>query len=91
VGASVLIEPEDRVPLPEGSFWIDDLIGLHVVDNDGKILGTVDNILLTGGKELYEVRDENGKLHYIPAVENFVKEIDLPSGKIRVELIEGLW
>jgi len=87
----VLIEPEDRVPLPEGSFWVDDLIGLSVVDNGGEVLGVVENILSTGGKELYEIRDGNGKLHYIPAVDDFVKEIDLSSGKIRVELIEGLW
>jgi len=91
VGASVLIEPEDRVPLPEGSFWVDDLIGLSVVDIKGKVLGVVEGLLSTGGKELYEIRDENGKRHYVPAVEDFVKEIDLASGRISVELIEGLW
>ena len=91
VGASVLIEPEDRVPLPENSFWVDDLIGLSVVDKEGKVLGVVKNLLSTGGQEIYEIRDENGKLHYIPAVENFIKEIDPASGRIIVELIEGLW
>ena len=91
VGASVLIDPEDRVSLPEGSFWVDDLIGLQVVDNEGKILGVVDNIISTGGKDVYEIKDESGKQHYVPAVDDFVKEIDIPSGKIRIELIEGLW
>ena len=91
VGASVLIEPEDRVPLPEGSFWVDDLIGLSVVDKEGKPLGVVENLISTGGKEVYEIRDENGKLHYIPAVEDFIKEIDPASGRIIAELIEGLW
>ena len=91
VGASVLIEPEERVPLPPGSFWVDDLIGLPVVDREGKALGVVEALHSTGGRELYEIRDENGKQHYIPAVEDFVKEIDLVSGRIRIELIEGLW
>ena len=92
VGASVLIDPEERVPLPEGSFWVDDLIGMSVVDVTKKAkLGVVEDMLSTGGKELYEIKDENGKLHYIPAVEDFVKEIDPASGKISVELIEGLW
>ena len=91
VGASVLIDPEDRVLLPEGSFWVDDLIGMSVVDVTQKVLGVVEDLLSTGGKELYEIRDEKGKLHYIPAVEDFVKEIDPVSGKISVELIEGLW
>ena len=91
VGASVLIEPEDRVPLPEGSFWVDDLIGLSIVDKEGRVLGVVESLLSTGGNETYEIKDENGKLHYIPAVADFVKEIDPVSGKISVELIEGLW
>ena len=91
VGASVLIEPEERVPLPEGSFWVDDLIGLSVVDNEGKVLGVVENLLSSGGNEVYEIRDDDGKRHYIPAVGDFVKEIDKASGKMSVELIEGLW
>ena len=66
VGLSILIDQGERVPLPEGNFWVDDLIGLSV-------------------------RDEQGKLRYIPAVEEFIKYIDLTSGKITVELIEGLW
>jgi len=91
VGMSVLIEPEDRVPLPEGFFWVDDLVGLSVVDKEGKVLGVVEDLLSTGGNELYEIRDENGKLHYIPAVEDFVKKIDTVFGRISLELIEGLW
>jgi 16S rRNA processing protein RimM len=58
VGASVLIEPEDRVTLPEDSFWVDDLIGLSVVDNEGKVLGVVEGLLSTGGTEVYEVGKE---------------------------------
>jgi len=91
VGASVLIDPDERVLLPEGSYWIDDLIGLQVVDKNGEVLGVVENLLSTGGKEVYEIKDGNGRLHYIPAVDDFIKDIDLPAGKIRVELIEGLW
>ena len=91
VGTAVLIDSQDRVPLPEGSFWVDDLIGLSVVDREGKVLGIVEDLFSTGGKDVYEVRDGNGKLRYIPAVEDFIKEIDPASGRIVVELIEGLW
>jgi 16S rRNA processing protein RimM len=91
VGTSVLIDPEDRTPLPEDAFWIDDLIGLTVQDRAGNLLGKVTDFISAGGNEVYEVEDEKGKRHYIPAVENFIKEIDLASGKIVVELIEGMW
>ena len=89
-GAEILIDPEERVALPPGRFWVDDLIGLEVQDMDGRPLGTVTDIIL-GANELYEVRDPSGALHYVPAVEEIVREIDLARGRIRVALIEGLW
>ncbi|MDR2529516.1 MAG: ribosome maturation factor RimM [Synergistaceae bacterium] len=91
VGASVLIDPEERVPLPEGSFWVDDLIGLAVHDSAGNILGVVKDLLSSGGNEIYEVKDVEGRLRYIPAVGEFVKNIDLAEGRIVVELMKGLW
>lgn len=91
VGLTVVIDPEERVALPKGHFWIDDLIGLQVRDREGNVLGEVSDLLASGGNEVYEVRDAEGGLHYIPAVGEFVREIDLASGKIVVELIEGLW
>ena len=91
VGADILIEPEERVPLPPDHFWVDDLIGLRVEDMEGRPLGVVSDLLSAGANELYEVRDPKGKLHYIPAVEEFVRVIDPEEGRIQVSLIEGLW
>jgi 16S rRNA processing protein RimM len=91
VGAHILIDREARVPLPEGHFWIDDLIGLEVQDGEGNLLGVVENLISAAGNEVYEIEDGRGRRHYIPAVEEFVKDINLASGKITVNLIEGLW
>lgn len=91
VGMSVTVSPEERFPLPEGHFWVDDLIGLRVEDREGNVLGKVSDFISFAGSETYEVKDENGGMHYIPAVEKFIGEIDLSSGKIVVDLIEGLW
>ncbi|MBQ7263495.1 MAG: 16S rRNA processing protein RimM [Synergistaceae bacterium] len=89
-GAEILIDPEERVSLPPGRFWVDDLIGSEVQDMEGRPLGTVTDII-PGANELYEVRDPSGSLHYVPAVEEIVREIELARGRIRVALIEGLW
>jgi 16S rRNA processing protein RimM len=93
-GLSILISPEERTPLPDGTFWVNDLIGLRVVDvvcpEDG-VLGVVEDFISSGGSEVYVVRDDEGKAHYIPAVEEFVKNIDPSAGTIAVKLIEGLW
>ena len=90
-GTLILVDAPDRVPLPEGHYWVDDLVGLRVEDTGGGFLGTVKDFLTVGGNEIYEISDENGKLHYIPAVEEFVRNIDLTAGKITLSLIEGLW
>jgi 16S rRNA processing protein RimM len=101
VGLSILIGPEERVALPEETFWVDDLIGLRVLSADrqenedgheeGGVLGIVEDFISSGGNEVYVVRDGRGNLHYIPAVEEFVKNIDVPAKTITVKLIEGLW
>lgn len=92
VGTSILIDPSERVDLPPDSFWIDDLVGLKVVDDvEGRALGVVTNFLAAGANELYEVRDPAGKLHYIPAVSEFIRRIDVENGTLHVRLIEGLW
>jgi 16S rRNA processing protein RimM len=70
---------------------VDDLIGLRVLDAEGDPLGVVEDFISSGGNEVYVVRDNREQRHYIPAVGEFVKNIDLPSRTITVELIEGLW
>lgn len=90
-GALIFIDKEDRVSLPSGSFWVDDLLGLTVVTESGERLGVVDDYMSGGANELYVVRDSEGKLHYIPAVEEFIKKIDILLSTITVSLIDGLW
>ena len=90
-GLTIMVDADERVPLPEGTYWVDDLVGLEVFDLQGRRLGEVRDLLSSNGNEIYEIRDSAGELHYIPAVEAFVKEIDMDSGKMVLELIEGLW
>ena len=90
-GALILVDAEERVVLPEGHFWVDDLIGLRVEDMEGRPLGTVKDILTAGAGETYEILGWDGRVRYVPAVEEFVRDIDLDLGRIRISLIEGLW
>ncbi|MDR1742111.1 MAG: ribosome maturation factor RimM [Synergistaceae bacterium] len=91
-GTSILIDKKERAALPDGSFWIDDLIGLNVVETEGGlVLGTVEDFVSGAGQELYAVRGRDGRLRYIPAVAEFVDKIDLAAGVLSVRLIDGLW
>ncbi len=84
----VFIHREDAA-LPEGHFFLADLIGARVLDADsGEELGTLAEVLSPAGQQIYVVRGKREIL--IPAVEQFVVETNVDQGYIRVRLIEGL-
>jgi 16S rRNA processing protein RimM len=79
----------DVMPLPEGRFYHDQIIGLRVVTTAGDELGTVIEILATGSNDVYVARDGDAEV-LIPALKDVVKEIDVPGGRMVVEPVEGL-
>ena len=88
-GKTVFID-RTGVELPDGRHFLADLMGLEVRDADtGAVLGTVADILTPPAHEVYVVRGE-GREYLIPAVDEFVKEIDVEGGFLRVRLIEGM-
>lgn len=76
--------------LPEGVYYIADLIGLDVFTESNEYLGKVDDIFSTGSNDVYVVKDELGKQKLLPGIDEVIKQIDLGSGRIIVNLIEGL-
>lgn len=74
--------------LPEGSFFLADLIGLKVIDESGQPLGELVDILTPSHQQVYVVRGEREIL--IPAVPSFVLETNPEAGYLKVRLIEGM-
>lgn len=86
----LLVKRTDLDDLPEGVFYIADLIGLEVYTDEGELLGKVDDIYSTGANDIYVVKDEMGKQKLLPGIDEVIKDINLEEGKITVHLIEGL-
>ena len=74
--------------LPEGAFFLEDIIGLDVVDEAGQKLGTLKEILSPSLQQVYVVQGEREIL--IPAVPEFILETNIEGGYIKVHLIEGM-
>jgi len=55
VGLMLKIPASERIPLPEDSYYFDEIIGLDVLTTDGERLGLVEEILKTGGNDVYVV------------------------------------
>ena len=84
------INRKDAKKLPEGTYYIADLIGLDVYTDEDKFLGKVDYIYNAGSSDIYVVKDEQGKEVLLPAIKDVLKQVDLENGKIIVHIIEGL-
>lgn len=88
----VLYMDRDEVELEEGVYFIQDLMGLVVLDADsGESYGKLTDVLQTGANDVYEVRDETGKTVLIPAIPDVVLETDLAAGVMRIRPLEGLF
>ena len=79
------MERKDAPSLPEGTYYINDLIGFEVYSDDGKFLGTLDDIFNTGANDIYQVGDI-----LLPAIKDVIKQIDTDNKKIIIHLIDGL-
>lgn len=88
-GKTIFID-RDQVELDEDAVFIADLIGLRVIDQDGRELGKIAEVLTPPANDVYVVRSADGNEYMIPVVEEFVKEIDLAGGKVHVQLISGI-
>lgn len=89
-GLFLKIDRKDAKELPEGTYFIADLLGLEVYTDEGELLGKVDDIFPTGANDVYVVKDEMGKQILLPSIPEVLKEIDLEKEKIIVHIIEGL-
>ena len=86
----ILYASRDDIELEEGDFFIADLIGLPVIDVDsGEKYGEITDVINTGASDIYVIKTESGEA-MMPAVEEFVKKIDLDEG-IYVKPIEGMF
>ena len=87
----VFITEDDLEELPDDTFYVRDLIGCQVVDiNDGKKLGVVSDLIQNSAQDIYQIDLAEGGQALIPAVEQFIKNVDIENKTITVSLIPGL-
>lgn len=85
----ILVDRENFIKLPVGSYFIADIIGLHVIDINGEQLGIISDVISTGSNDVYIVKGDADEI-LIPALKSIVREINVCEGRMTVELPEGL-
>lgn len=82
---SVISVAREDAHLPEGTYFIQEILGSTVVDEDGNVLGTLDDVMENPASPIYVIGSR-----LIPAVPEFIKAVDPEKKLITVHLIEGL-
>ena len=88
-GWLVKVPEEETVPLPEGTYYWFELIGMEVISESGEKLGKIVDIFKTGSNDVY-VMKKGRKETYIPATAEVVKKIDRNEKRMVIHLLDGL-
>ena len=87
-GRLLTVARAEAAPLDEGEYYVFDIVGLTVYDEENNELGTVENVLRTGSNDVYAVRDAEGHELLVPALRTVVQNIDTAGGCMTVRLPE---
>ncbi|MDP8256511.1 MAG: ribosome maturation factor RimM [Candidatus Alcyoniella australis] len=90
IGCEVLMHRDDAPADDEDRHYWQDLVGLQVVEHDGRTLGKVTDLLETGANDVLVVRDAQGRELLLPNIPQVVLEVLPEQGLIRVRLLPGL-
>lgn len=88
--ASLLVARENAVRLKRDEYFIADLLGLAVMDEEGAKIGILKDVLQTGANDVYVIGLDTGKEILLPAIRQCVLEVNLEDGFIRIHILEGL-
>ena len=87
---TVFAKKDDLPPLPEGVFYVADLIGVQAYLEDGTYVGEVTDVIQNGPTDILELKGESGNQILIPRVKEFVPLISVEDKKMTITPIDGL-
>lgn len=88
--ASLLVSRKNAVKLEKDEYFVADLTGLEVRDEDGGRIGVLKDVLETGANDVYEIDLDDGRSLLLPAIKQCVLEVDVEAGFMRIHILEGL-
>ena len=89
-GKSLFVTRENAVKLKKDEYFIADLIGMKVENEDGTFSGILKDVIETGANDVYTVLCGDGREVLIPAIKDCILSVDLENNEMKVHLLEGL-
>lgn len=85
----LFVSREDAMPLDEDEFYIADVIGMDVYEDDTK-LGVLEDVMQTGANDVFVVRLLDGKELLLPVIKQCVLDMDYDVRRVYVKLMKGM-
>lgn len=85
----VFTEKLDQDELEEDRFYVEDLIGIKIIDEEKGYIGILKEIIQNPAHDIYLIELESGKEIMIPAVSEYIIDTDIDNSVMTVSLIEG--
>lgn len=86
----LFVTRQNAVRLRKDEYFIADLIGLRVLDEDEQQIGTLKDVLETGANDVYVIEMTDGRELLLPAIKQCVLNVDMEAGMMKVHVLDGL-
>ncbi len=87
----VLYIKRDDAHLPEGRYFVSEIIGAQVFDADtGKLLGTLSEVSPTGANDVWHIKSDD-KEYLVPAIPDVIINVDINTDKIEIRPLKGIF
>ena len=87
---SLYVTRANAVRLKKDEYFIADLIGIDVWEDNGEKLGIFKDVIETGANDVYVITLEDGKELLLPAIKECILNVDIENRKMEVHVMEGL-
>lgn len=78
--------------LPEGTYFVQDIIGVEVVDYEsGEVYGRISDVSATGANDVWHIAHKDGNEYLMPVIDEVVKETDIEGGRVTIKVMKGLF
>lgn len=88
--SSLYVKRADAVRLKKDEYFIADLMGLNVLDEEEKKIGVLKEVMETGANDVYVISLDDGRELLLPAIRQCVLAVDVEAGFIKIHILEGL-
>jgi len=87
---SLYVTRKNAVRLSKDEYFIADLMGLKVLNEQDEAVGILREVMETGANDVYVIELEDGRELLLPAIKQCILNVDVENGWIKVHILEGL-